>query len=81
MGFNESNGWGMIEPSDDQKADIALNAISTYLGAVAEPVPDSEEIRTRTGVGREPAEYKVKIPGRPGYKALANEIKRKVCAN
>ena len=70
MGLNESGGWGMVKPGDDEQADIALNAISTILGARA--VPTDAIYSGKTG--------QVTTPANPGYKVLADQIRRLICA-
>lgn len=66
-----SSGLGIIPsffPTEDAKADIALNAISTNLGSKLTPT---------TGISSIKAGYST--PDNPGFKDLANQIRKQVC--
>ncbi|MCZ2391985.1 MAG: hypothetical protein LC113_13025 [Acidobacteria bacterium] len=76
MGLNERWGLGHISPNENEKADIALNAVSTALGARATP-SEARTVRV-SGYRKEMTTEKV-IPANLGYKDLANQIRKRVC--
>lgn len=86
MNSNEENtitpGTGVIPsaggilpslwPTNDSRADVALNSVSVPLGASLTPRKEEfREVGDRGGWKR--------IPGNPGYKGLAAAIRAKVC--
>jgi len=78
MGINESYGFGMVDPADDQKADIALNSVSTSLGArVVDPQPQRTE--ERGGGSRAEMRRTITIPAHPGYTDIADRIRSQLC--
>jgi RHS repeat-associated protein len=61
-----------LSPTNDSRADVALNSVSSSLGANL--TPRAEEIVDRGDRGG----WR-KIPANPGYKGLAAAIRNKVC--
>jgi hypothetical protein len=69
-------GKRVMDHNEDSNADLALNAISTVLGAgLTNPTPERSEQASRA---RDDIRYKT-IPANPGFKALADKIRSQVC--
>jgi len=71
-------GKKVMDHNENSSADLALNVISTVLGAgLTNPSPARTEPASRA---RDDIRYKT-IPANPGFKALADKIRSQVCAS